>query len=323
MFYGDHGSDTIIKLCGRPDCMHNNADCNAFFNRGCSICYYDGHLYTVQRMSDYRNHELIRMDLDGTNRISVVDTREIGTGFDGSTMHLVWNGIFSLGLISLNENGEEITDMYYYRLNGSMDGLEPANMGLPCANDGDHFLVYCTGPDGNLGYSRWEHQAQEVTYLTDVGAEGYYGIEDAWYILDGVIYHDVYEEAGPQAVFDTGLRGYKRLYCYPDCLVVSDSVSMEDKLAGAELNTIELNFYNWNFEHLGQVELDYPRSSNFVNVICGETPDRIILTDSASFYPRYYIEKSEFGTGNIEIHAYNLPDLIEELSELDEQLEDR
>lgn len=31
LLYSDHGSDTIIKLCGRPDCNHTDKDCNAFF----------------------------------------------------------------------------------------------------------------------------------------------------------------------------------------------------------------------------------------------------------------------------------------------------
>ena len=319
LYYGDHGSDTIVKLCGRPDCMHNDADCNAFVSWGNNICYYDGYLYTIQR-SGFRNHELIRMELDGSNRISVVDTREVGTDYSGSSMHMIWNGIFSIGLIHLDENGDEVTDLYYYRLDGSMDGLEPANMGIPFGNDGNHFLVYSTGPDGNMGYSQWNPDTQEVTHLTDVGAEGYYGMEDAWYILDGVIYHDVYADAEPQAVFDTGLDGYKRLQCYPDCLVVSDAVSWEDQWKDVELETIGLDFYNWNFEHLGHVTLDYPRKEGFDDVICGETPDRIILTDSYWFYPRYYIEKSDFGTGNIELHEYNLPDLTEELAILDTEL---
>ena len=31
LFYADHNSDTVIKLCGRPDCTHNTLECNAVF----------------------------------------------------------------------------------------------------------------------------------------------------------------------------------------------------------------------------------------------------------------------------------------------------
>ena len=30
ILYMDHGSDTVIKLCGRPDCTHDTTDCNAY-----------------------------------------------------------------------------------------------------------------------------------------------------------------------------------------------------------------------------------------------------------------------------------------------------
>lgn len=36
--YCDHGSDTVVKLCSRPDCTHSGRDCNAYFNGGRSIC---------------------------------------------------------------------------------------------------------------------------------------------------------------------------------------------------------------------------------------------------------------------------------------------
>ncbi len=30
LLYCDHDSDTVVKLCGRPDCGHSGKDCNAY-----------------------------------------------------------------------------------------------------------------------------------------------------------------------------------------------------------------------------------------------------------------------------------------------------
>lgn len=307
--YCDHGSDTVVKLCSRPDCTHSGRDCNAYFHSGRGICYYDGYLYTVQKMeNDSRNYELIRMNLDGTERISVVDTREVSQGYGGTMIHMIWNGVFNIGLLRLGDGGQSIVDFFYYRLDGSMEQLQPSNFGIPYGNDGENFLLSSTTENGKESYSLWNPETQEISYLTEKIGSGYYGAEDAYYILDGVIYHYSYSTNEKETLFDTGLDGNKALYCYPDCLVVSDTIPWDEYMAEKVLDSITLYFYNWDFEILGQVQLDYPKPGHFYQVICGETPERIILTDNSYLYPRYYIEKADFDTGNIQIHEFELPD---------------
>lgn len=72
ILYGDHGSDTLIKLCGRADCTHSDNECNAYLYGATQICYYDGYLYADSGSSVAP--KIIRMDLDGTNRVTVLDT---------------------------------------------------------------------------------------------------------------------------------------------------------------------------------------------------------------------------------------------------------
>ena len=72
-----------------------------------------------------------------------------------------------------------------------------------------------------------------------------------------------------------------------------------------------LYFYDWNYNNLGSVKINYEFNDAIAGFICGETPDRIILTDNFFLTPCYYINKSDFGTGNIEIHAFNVPELGE------------
>ncbi|HIR64265.1 MAG TPA: hypothetical protein IAB92_03505, partial [Candidatus Faecousia faecigallinarum] len=65
----------------------------------------------------------------------------------------------------------------------------------------------------------------------------------------------------------------------------------------------------WDFQLQGQVDIDYPMEISGEYVLCGETPDRLLLAAKRIGVPEYYIEKSDFGTGNIEIHSFNLPEL--------------
>ena len=68
-----------------------------------------------------------------------------------------------------------------------------------------------------------------------------------------------------------------------------------------------LYIYSWDFELLEKVEMPHPVKSG--RTICSaETEDRLILA-AQLFGVQYYIEKSDIGTGNVEIHPYQLPDL--------------
>ena len=70
-------------------------------------------------------------------------------------------------------------------------------------------------------------------------------------------------------------------------------------------------FYNWEGEKLGEVAIGVNNEvSN--SLFGGETKDRIMLRGSVYYsLPEYYIEKSDFGTGHIELHKFKYPDLDE------------
>ena len=81
ILYMDHGSDTVIKLCGRPDCSHDTTDCNAYVECGEFLSFYDGYLYIFSCPSVSSDNgrtwedqcKLLRMDPDGFNRTEVYD----------------------------------------------------------------------------------------------------------------------------------------------------------------------------------------------------------------------------------------------------------
>ncbi|MDE6725345.1 MAG: hypothetical protein K2J79_07045 [Ruminiclostridium sp.] len=101
LLYVDHGSDTVIKLCGRPDCSHTDSSCNAHFNIAHTLCYYDGYLYTLDRNDNnmsITDMDLIRMNLDGTEREVVYNTYEYAqaNGYKNIVNETIFNGILFL-----------------------------------------------------------------------------------------------------------------------------------------------------------------------------------------------------------------------------------
>ena len=130
----------------------------------------------------------------------------------------------------------------------------------------------------------------------------------------GVVYQQDYADGSSQAVFDTGLKGECRLSCTPDYIIVSEHIPTESELA--EQPDLEftskvptLYIYSWDFELLEKVEMPHPVKIRTDDLLCGETEDRLILAAQLFGVPEYYIEKSDIGTGNVEIHPYQLPDL--------------
>ena len=317
LLYIEHGSDTVIKLCGRADCTHTDSDCNAYFATGINICYYDGYLYTYG--GDGSRKGLIRLNLDGTERrmiYTLYDFENEGFmqkhGYTGGSSHKITNGVFVFNLKKLDENGETIIHRYYYTLDGSMKEPEISDYAVGIYADGEAII--------NCGY---DYDKQQYVYRTwnptNDTAEAYFetpvritnayiGTTAQYFFENGIVYECSYTD-GTKALFDTGLdNGSYMLSCFPDCIVISSILSGEAMQKGETLDEYTLHFYDWNFNELGNVSVDYPTDKSLVNCICGETDERIMLTDANDLVPRYYINKSDFGTGNIEIHAYKLPD---------------
>lgn len=316
ILYVDHGSDTIIKLCGRPDCTHDSMACNAAVYNGCNICYYDGYLYF--NSGSPIATQLNRIDLDGTGRTTVLDLGRIQLDSEykisGMGYLKIWNGLFTFSRLKLDENGDSVlADSFYYKLDGSMERPERSNCGYTCYNDGEDFITLTMNEPIMGEMNVWDPETDTVTYLTDNMGLGYYGTEQAYYFKDGNVVRLTYATGEEEVLIQTELEGNYRVFCFPDGLMLACNEADP---------TVDptLYIYNWAFEYVDRVELDILRGENPAYSIVGETPERIILSGDDWYIPRYYIEKSDFGTGNIEIHEYKLPDLEEELAALDKAL---
>ncbi len=304
IFYGDYGSDTLVKLCGRPDCDHLNEDCNARFD-SCDSVYYDGSHLFVNEAPFPGKPRVIRMDLDGSNQEVVLDLADFVTSqmsFGNYYAPHISNGVFFLCTTRLDESGNRVAAQIYYKLDGSME--EPAVVpGSLLAT-----LVECDS-DGNFVDSHyyetvrvWDPETGEVHELTENRGSGYYGMEEAWYIKDGVICHLNYASGEEEALLDTGILpgedDFITLLCFPDCLVLH----IQHQPKEHEDRRSTFYFYNWAMEPVGDVTIQ----GSWIT-LCGETEDRLIF--NSDYLPWCYVDKADFGTGHIELHEFNMPDM--------------
>ena len=170
VLYSDHGSDTVIKLCGRADCDHNNPDCNACIAEGNNIYYHEGYLYVVSGEGGYMeggegiSSKLIRMDLDGSNHVTVFELDQFvqELGYDYARCDMMDSGacIFTAFEWVEEEAGpneqsfsSNSVESYRYALDGSMEEPKPIeSKGGAMYHCGDVFLWLMSGTQ-NGGYN--------------------------------------------------------------------------------------------------------------------------------------------------------------------------
>ncbi len=307
IFYADHGSDTFYKLCGRTDCTHDNEDCNAYLYRGSKLSYYRGHLYAVTGEGPYTEKcKLIRMSPDGSRHVTVFDFTEFAKeqGAEFAYIDMIADGYCEFHLYTWKEEEDgtqtgEWMKTYIYRVDGTMKEPYPLEaVGDPVYQCGDLLLALSGGP---VEYKCWSMDLETGTseYLTEFQENAiWFTVQEVYYLKDGVILKRSYETNEEEILVDTGLEGSYGCIAFPDCLVMASRDSGEN----ADRN---LYFYNWAFELVDAVELDFPLSDSAQFSIIAETADRVILTDGNSRGKTYYyIDKSELGTGNVEIHKF-------------------
>ena len=318
LLYADHDSDTFVKLCARPDCTHSDRFCNAYFENGTNV-YYDGtHLYVGEVSGTYMN--VYRLDPDGSNRTIVMDTSAVREGFNkGGSMLSISNGccFFTLGKM---DGGTIKETCFYYKLDGSMEQPERLTGGLVYAfDDGTNFIVGGNRrSDGRAHGSRllWDPETNTAEWFVDQ-PEWFYGYvskDGIFYVDDGVLYRRNAATETTDTLFDTGLRGDYEIEAFPEYFIIRDTVLWwKEGGEEASLDSQTLRFYNWDFEKLGECEIDFSvlGSNIYEKIIAGESKDRIYLAAHQVGLPEYYIEKSDLETGKIKIHRLALPEDIE------------
>lgn len=313
ILYVDHSSDTVIKLCGRPDCSHKGIDCNAFITKGSKLTYYNGYLYSMAGSGSEEEASLLRIDADGSNHVEVLNLLAFAKENGGDYMRcdLITDGICFFHTVHWVETeGDdpsyttikgEALDYYYYRLDGTMEEPALLQSGGILYNCGNVTLSYSIEAknDGMYGsYWSWDAKTDTLTYLTDhPGVPGYFDETQGYYFKDGQICRLTYATQKEEVLAETGLTERYVLISFPDCLVLA---SREDDETIADKN---LYFYNWDFELIDTIAIEYAHSLRIERLVIAETAERVILSDDGAT-PKYYIEKSELGTGNAKVHKF-------------------
>ena len=330
VLYSDHGSDTVIKLCGRADCNHNNPDCNACIAEGNNIYYHEGYLYVVSgeggTMEGWEGVDckLIRMNLDGSDHVTILDLDQFAQdlGYDFAECEMIDSGVCLFGVYEwiAEESGPDSVSYtpnqigtYRLALGDSKAEPQPIKPGVGYLyHCGDVFLALKAGTQ-NGGYGEydfslwdWDIETNTATYLTDhPGIAGFYGKEYGYYFRDGAVIRLNYETREEERLIETGLDGDYYAICLPDCLIVAEqSFDPTDN---------QIYIYNWAYELVDTIKLPTFSSIPYDQSLIAETEERLIFSDDLfTRVPKYYIEKSELGTGKAKVYSFKLPDLTAE-----------
>lgn len=65
IYFCPRGGDSFRPLCGKPNCRHEDHNCNAWY--GYCFGYYDGALYMADNSSDFGQFDIVKMNMDGTD----------------------------------------------------------------------------------------------------------------------------------------------------------------------------------------------------------------------------------------------------------------
>lgn len=310
ILYVDNGTDTMVKLCGRPDCNHSDSDCNAYLYYGSMLSYYNGYLYAVSGAGASSGRcELVRMEPDGTERVILLDLLAFADAHGGDYVQstLIANGYFLFSVYAWKDSGAGSlsgtwVETYVYKLDGSLDEPQAVDAdGAIIYNCGDVFLAYRNGAQngGQYGsYWNWDPETDSTTYLTDhPGQPGWFDEKEAYYFKDGAICRLTYATQSEEVMVDTGLEGKYYLFVFPDCMVVASS-----GIGNAPDN--QLYIYNWTYELVDVVRIPNATNVSTHFLLIAETAEWFVLTDTVQGLPKYYINKAELGTGEVKVHAF-------------------
>ena len=309
IWYTDHGSDKMIKLCGRPDCNHSNEDCNAYIYDGSLISYYGGYLYAIWGNMSDKDCKLIRMDPNGSNHITVLDFVEFAkkNGGDLVQCELITEGYLLFHTLAWKTKSDgssqttraEAVEYYMYKLDGSRGEPIVKKTRGTLYNCGDVVLSLSLETKNGAEYSlcNTDFETDTATYLTDhPGVAGYYGEQQAYYFRDGAIRRLTYSTKEEEIMVDTGLEGDYFLFTFPDCMVLA--------YRGFEGGDPNFYFYNWAFELVDTVATGLGGNCGLQHLLIAETAERFILTTTYLGMPKYYINKAELGTDDVKLHKF-------------------
>ncbi|MBR4657121.1 MAG: hypothetical protein IKO68_11325 [Oscillospiraceae bacterium] len=296
---------TLSFLCGKPECTHNTADCNA--DAGWELAYFDGKLYTVNG-GNGGEIRIISMDLDGTNH-QVAATAEMPTypnGSSGGTVIYKFLNEYLYCFIMPGENNYEAIamriDLRTKKTERLWEEQLSSDMFLTPMIQFSNGCLYCEvirGDSKEYDTSIYCGDPEKNTFVQVMPNNGHAVL---WQIRgDDILHFDK----------DTGFCKFHMTTGEDECLqpVPGDTErwgrygwKYEYVVTTAEKGPYTTTIYDekyepvWSFEH--NAELTFlSETENYI--IFGEYRD--------GYYPSIYLCIDELETGQPEIHKFNTP----------------
>ena len=304
VYFSSDGISKYVKLCSKPDCLHNDSDCNAYAGANL-ISYYDGYIYYVA--IDKFNHYLFRMNMDGTGHVNIKPistTNERYTGFfEHGYLYYYKGTIFGLA-------GNTNTVIYKTPVFDNSEGIAVVDTEDNDIGIGKIFLFYpldeymyfyTYSPDSECSVCRYSMETGQWSEF--VNTEMCYqsvllDMDKVYRYLNGEgFYEYTYETGVTEKVAESigdGLYGIsyndKYIYAYQYFKEKYSSVFPMFYIFDRQYNLID------------SVLFDVEREDYFPPFYVTELEDYVILSSKInSNPPDYYLLKSEFGSGDIKV----------------------
>lgn len=137
IYYMDFDMEAPVFLCSKPNCMHDNEECNAYLSqeRLNQVIYYEGALYAFEYMGGLRE-ELVKISADGETRETLFEVYDR----DGNDM------LIHRGKLYYTQKTEDSCNIMAYNLDTGeqqmvCEGKENEDFCQLFA--WDHYLYYC------------------------------------------------------------------------------------------------------------------------------------------------------------------------------------
>lgn len=110
LYFCPRGSSFFVPLCGKPNCMHNTMNCNAYVE--CSyLGYYNGGIYTISNEGMENGDSIIKRNLDGTDHRIVATVNYDDYGVRGGNLLLDYSFDCGKAYILVQEMGEHLIEV--------------------------------------------------------------------------------------------------------------------------------------------------------------------------------------------------------------------
>ncbi|MCD8146599.1 MAG: DUF5050 domain-containing protein [Clostridiales bacterium] len=208
VYYIDKATESATILCGKPECSHDDEDCNAY--AGSALTYYDGKLYYFSDIGSSWT-QLYSMNLDGTDHtlVQTLDIDSAGDSYVGYAKPIIHRGmvyfLYSAVLyaVPLGAEASEAKAIFGETTEAETSGGAVISLGneqdYTLWADGDtvYFMTNVQQTDGTWkdALFAYDMQTEEVTQVWEVPEKSEVGEWDTtavevngWYVSDGYIY---------------------------------------------------------------------------------------------------------------------------------------